>query len=384
MSRTAMSIFDEDSDSSIEGYDPKTGRWTTASDVGSWKTANKEKRNKKRVKNEAEMVCKNDKEIGQANEGSHTDTGTGDNICGGRTKNGACKKIVAPEERSIGCGICQRRFHVECTGISADGVQAMVDHDLSWMCRDCRDSIPEFRQLIVDRQSSRHDYKLLSKMSDKLDELQDAVKSLAANKSLEQKLDQKIASIEKSVNEITQQQSRVEKTIGEHKDSVGTMPKFSEEIRQSAGEIKKLLQSTEKASRHHNIILHNIPECESQDPAERRMYDTDSFYNVATSLLGSADDIEVVEIFRLGKKTPQSEGCTAKPRLIKARLRCVGHVDSMIRKRTNLKNVGFPNIYLTKDLSPEERATEKRLREEVIKKGKDSYTIFRGQIVPRC
>ena len=62
----------------------------------------------------------------------------------------------------------------------------------------------------------------------------------------------------------------------------------------------------------------------------------------------------------------------------------MGHVDSMIRKRTNLKNVGFPNIYLTKDLSPEERATEKRLREEVIKKGKDSYTIFRGQIVPRC
>ena len=61
----------------------------------------------------SEMVCKDDKEIGQANEGGQTDTGTGDNICGGRTKNGACKKIVAHEERSIGCDICQRRFHVE-------------------------------------------------------------------------------------------------------------------------------------------------------------------------------------------------------------------------------------------------------------------------------
>ena len=164
---------------------------------------------------------------------------------------------------------------------------------------------------------------------------------------MEQKLDQKIASIEKSVNEIAQQQIRVEKTIGEQKDSVGTVPKFSEEIKQSAGEIKKLLQSTEKTNRDHNIILHNIPECESQDPAERRMYDTDSFYNVATSLLGCADDIEVVEIFRLGKKTVQSEGCTARPRLIKARLRCKDHVDTLIRKRTDLKNVGFPNIQFT-------------------------------------
>ena len=54
------------------------------------------------------------------------------------------------------------------------------------------------------------------------------------------------------------------------------------------------MQIKEKENRVNNIILQNIPECESKDPAERKIYDIDIFYNVATALLGNTADVEAV------------------------------------------------------------------------------------------
>ena len=59
-------------------------------------------------------------------------------------------------------------------------------------------------------------------------------------------------------------------------------------------------------------------------------------------------------------------------------------VDTLISKRLfNLPHVGLSNIYVTRDLSPEETEEQKKLREELSKKGKDTYRIYRGKVVPR-
>ena len=58
-------------------------------------------------------------------------------------------------------------------------------------------------------------------------------------------------------------------------------------------------------------------------------------------------------------------------------------VDQLIKRRTGLREMGFPNIYLTRNMSPDEREKEKALREELKTKGKESYCIFRGKVVHR-
>ena len=48
-----------------------------------------------------------------------------------------------------------------------------------------------------------------------------------------------------------------------------------------------------------------------------------------------------------------------------------------------MKDVGFQNVYLTRDMTPEEREQQKKLREELQKIGKDTHKNFQGKIVPR-
>ena len=83
----------------------------------------------------------------------------------------------------------------------------------------------------------------------------------------------------------------------------------------------------------------------------------------------------------MGNKQEGSE--VPKPRLMLIKLRNKDNVDKLIRERTRLRDVGFPNIYLTRDLSVEERLEQRKLRDELNKKGKDAYKIFQGKFVPR-
>ena len=369
----------EDTDSSVEGYDAVNGKWISANRMKRNTRKNTLRRqNKSSGESNIEVKEMNANNEGEVNgkDNMKLDSATSSYICKGRNKNGVCNKMVTiTKQRGLKCEICRRWFHPVCAGMSADGHQAVVDHNLMWMCTDCRDSIPKFRQVIADKHSPNNENKLLNELNNKVDMLHEEVKKVAASDGLEEKINQKIISIEKSVNELAMQQAKVECSIGEHRDSVRAMPKLSEEIRHSADEIKNLVQTKDKVDREYNIIIHNVPECDSQDIAERRKYDIDSFYNIATSLLRDATDVEVMDTTRLGKTTGESEGQKSKPRLILAKLRRRDHVDMLIGKRTKLKDVGFPNIYLTKDLSPEDRAIQRSLRQELLKKGRHSQDI---------
>lgn len=58
-------------------------------------------------------------------------------------------------------------------------------------------------------------------------------------------------------------------------------------------------------------------------------------------------------------------------------------VDMLMKERRNLTKVGFSNVYLTRDLPPGEREEQRKLREELQRKGKDTHRIFRGKVVLR-
>ena len=62
-----------------------------------------------------------------------------------------------------------------------------------------------------------------------------------------------------------------------HKEVVESITRVSEELKNSVQQLKKLVDSQNNESRESNIILHNIPESTSQDPAIRKQHDAQIF-----------------------------------------------------------------------------------------------------------
>ena len=141
-----------------------------------------------------------------------------------------------------------------------------------------------------------------------------------------------------------------------------------------------MIKTLDEESREYNLLVHNVDESTSSDPEIRMREDKESFHCMAKALVGDSLDIEVEKVFRLGKKTEENR---TKPRLMLLRLKNKDHVEELLKRRVKLKDVGFPNKYLTKDLTHEEREAQKKLREEWATKRKRTHVIFRGRVVPR-
>ena len=249
----------------------------------------------------------------------------------------------------------------------------MIDHEV----------LMQMQLLMAMLDAGRH---LKSRISDTEQKILSAINDVKPSISAEfEQIRIRIEKIEKSFSEIKEQQTRVEHSVQEQHQAVQEMPKFSKVLKNSAEQIRKIVETKEKEGREVNLILHNIPESKSEDAGQRRKYDADSFYNIAFALYGDTKGFEVEQIFRLGKKPDSSNiGSEPKSRLTLVKLKSKESVDLMIKRRTKLKDVGFPNIYITRDLTPEERIKQKCLREELRQKGRDTHVIFWGQVIPKA
>ena len=369
-SSAADNTATEESEDSVSGYDLRNEKWAVA---------RKTKKKKNKTKKCVEDSLSSDLDLSNTGaENMKCDCIDGKKLC----------DMSTPGKDSIICDICKQAFHEKCQGLSTEAHEAIKKYKLFWMCGTCKQEIvtlkdkdgkesPKFQVEHIKLRITEAESKIIS-----------VLKETAPEAGLTKQLEDKIAKIEKSLKEFKEQQTRVETSINEHKESVQNMPKVSEKIKQSADQLQKIVQTRDKENRDQNIILHNIPEFSSQNMEECKQYDVDSFYNIAYALMGSkADRVEVETTIRLGKQKEPSPGDQNKPapkaRLMLIKLKCKEDVNVLLRCRTKLKDLGFPNVYLTKDLSPEERENQKRLRMELDRVGRDRYRIFRGEIVPR-
>ena len=195
---------------------------------------------------------------------------------------------------------------------------------------------------------------------------------------------------------INDQQSKVEASLQKQKEAAESVPGCATEMKKNVQELREIVAKKEDAeNREVNILIHNIPESTATDAEGRKRYDAASFQNMVQALLGEGIVMEVQKIFRLGKRREGAAGPNQgpgdarqgtteepKPRLMLAKLKSKEDVSQMMNKRWELRNVGFDNIYLTRDLSPAEREAQRKLREELAQKGKETHKIFRGKVVP--
>lgn len=311
--------------------------------------------------------------------------------CSGGAK--PCGVRIVKGEDSVGCDACGRWFHPKCQKVSKEAFKAMnrFRRTILWLCRDCKPNLAAYIRdgsainkridAIEKNVIQELDLKVEMRLKETEKKIIEVLNEAKPQKEVKKQIEAKIENMEKSVvDRIAEEQSKVEATLKTQEQVLKSMPQVTEEIKTSAETFRKMIKTQYDEGRKNNIILHNVKESTSSDPKARKEDDMSKFKEISAALIGEGEAIKVEQIFRLGKK---GEGTEAKPRLLLVKLNNREHVDKLFKQRFHLKEEGYANTYLTKDLAPEERETQRKLREELARKGKESHRIFRGAVVPR-
>ena len=174
----------------------------------------------------------------------------------------ACGLALKEEEHFIKCDMCKLRFHLTCQSISTDAFRAYTEHKFMWLCMKCKPKFEEMTEVgkFINSRLEETEEKILSALND------------VNMEELEIKIKNRMEGVLKSMMEqLSNQQSKIEANLKEHKELSESMPKYAQELKKTADDLKKIEISKEDyENRSCNLILHNIPESESQTVTEKK------------------------------------------------------------------------------------------------------------------
>ena len=283
-------------------------------------------------------------------------------VCtGGKRK---CGKEIKGKVKPIMCESCGGWFHPHCQDLSVEAVAALETFELPWVCGTCKEDLKHKRSLErkINRCINTTMATLEKTIRGQLDESEKRLTqkfSLSKQQSTDE-LDKKLVEGLKTV------ESNVTKEIGRSSDTVK----------------KAVVEQERRVDRSHNVVMHNIPEKEDGTVAEKREHDLLFVKGITEAICGNDSGLKVERVVRLQNNGGQSDK-PKQPSLLLVRFEKKEHVDLILRKRFGMRKAGFPNMYINKDLTREEREKEWKLRQELKEKGKESHMIFRGRVVPR-
>lgn len=240
-----------------------------------------------------------------------------------------CDQLFKKNQRSMNCNVCSYWFCLDCSHVSGklyDVLRNETTPNLPFNCDGCLRLLPKLNEIGLKLES--HSKQLIV-------------------------FDRKFQDIEESINEKVNK--RVEIAI--------------EEFR-------------EREERKLNIIVHNIPEPTNED---KKREDLEKLRNIFSTI--ECDDVVPKAFVRLGR--PGSY----KPRLLKVMLESVSSKRRLLggtkflRKKNGDGAVdhGWSNIYITPDLTKQERDLNRELRMELEhrKINNPNLVIYRGSIMDR-
>ena len=148
--------------------------------------------------------------------------------------------------------------------------------------------------------------------------------------------------------------------------------------------LKKTVQDQERiAERSNNLIVHGLVEDEKKNAVQQKEDDKKKIKEIAKTMCGDGAEFTISEVIRLRRKPEGQNSKNGKPSLLLVKFERKEDANKLFQKRMGLKDAGYPNIYVNRDLSKEEREKQYKLREELKKKGRETHKIFWGKVVPR-
>ncbi len=258
-----------------------------------------------------------------------------------------CVEEVQINDKAISCQKCEKWTHQSCANLNNQEYKVLEKGKLNvmWFCNTCTGEVSRMlRGISLPNITEKgHDCSSASKLED-----------------VTRKLDRVTETMQKMVDVLAKRDENLDRVVE------AKVSKYMEE-------------KSEKEKRECNLIFHNIPEAVSDDIEERKGHDVDEVMRVLTKL--DVKDNVVSKPIRLGKKDPESSG----PRLLKVTVDDVSVKNETLRKARQLKeHIGYAKVFITPDLTPQERQENRKLREELrnrCEQGEENIAIRGGKIV---
>ena len=367
-------------------------------------------------------------------------------LCSGG-QNRRCGRKIMRKDIGIRCEICCKWYHTRCQNLSPAAYSALQEHtELTWICDNCkelktdkkttrmydkfdhilaelREQTTRLKETVIRNVSENMagiEHRILSKIkeeaalarTDQMERMKDLEAIDEKNKQEIMNMHELLEGVKESVEIMGDKQGegsslrQAARTIAEKTATYVQVAKSAEEqmqkicskmqentastdidtklIKEQQEVLKKFVQMQEKGDRAMNVIMHNVEESSSKDIGDRIKHDTAEVMKVAEAL--GIEDMGIVKVIRLNRKRQpgQAKNESKKPRMLLVRLKTEEEAERLYNRRYNLRQYSdFDNVFISRDLCPEQRREQRKFREELKEKGTDGYKIFRGRVVAR-
>lgn len=320
-----------------------------------------------------------------------------------------CGTIVSKDTRALQCDGCSNNDAwkcADCLNLSNEMYdQLLLGIDLKWLCANCDGKLPT--NVTQDNSTDKLDritnmLEMLITKSDNIEEILkekadkvelNALETRVVNLEMESNVTKQAVqevkhTLEKEINQhkwsaICDKEAETELKINELEQKLSSLADDSKNSKQTvidyvqkavevqAQETKE--EELEKEKRKTSIIVHGLPESESDDSTERAEGDS----CIVTSMfqvMGCAD-VKVKNSIRLGKYQAQTQDSSSlKPRPVKVTFETETDKNDALRMSKNLRKTQegvWHKVFLHQDLTLKEREIRKELLQE-MKRRKDT------------
>ena len=281
-----------------------------------------------------------------------------------------CNKKCTVNDEAIQCDLCSTWVHASCENLSHEQYNSLSQlassANVVYYCNlnSCSSRVKSIMAEWMQT-SSNVAKSLKESHTNLLSELENLHKSL-------RELSGKLDTLHTSETEL---QDRIKNTTTAL--SAVNLPATTQTSPSATAIVDEYL---DRKRRKSNLIIYGLPEPTGSTPTERRSYDDANFSSIVNTEF-QIDTIEISKSFRLAKRV---EGKN-RPLLITL-------MDNNIRNRIlrNAKDLQksstYSKVFISPDLSPKERASNKILRQELRRRkeaGEANLIIRHGKIVTK-
>lgn len=259
-----------------------------------------------------------------------------------------CKQTVTGKQKGIQCNTCKFWVHLHCCSITPEQYKFLEgdkNDEFDWSCKICKEMRHQAPN--VDDTVFEHGVRL--------DNLQDLIRVVMQQNTL--------------ILQLLQNENRLEDRIKTHVTEA-------------------LDAQKEKQERKDNLIVFNVPECESNDIGRCNGHDNQELENIFRHVESTFDfsSVQADGIMRIGnKRTPTTTNPNPKPRPLRVKFsdgNCRWKILGNARKLAGSK---FSKIGISADKTRFEREADNALRAEYKRRkaNKEDVVLFRGKVMFR-
>lgn len=270
-----------------------------------------------------------------------------------------CSEVFQSDNsRILECEYCNTHRCIKCLNISITCYNSLSGrNDFPWFCEHC---LAKTLTCIKEAKS------IEERCNDFLQHFEEKVSQKI--ESVEIELKQEIQKLRTEIQKVDDKQE-IEKLRVEI-EKVNTSQKFdvhseSKNNDKTISEAAKEVQS--RVDRKNNIVLYNLPECESNIKDDVIRHDNQMFSDLCHEISVTFQNDDIVSMRRVGKKNKgeDTENRTPKPRpvLVSLTEQTKPKVMRNVYKLRNAK-MPFSEVSVKHDMTKEERDHEKELRTE--------------------